>query len=181
MSAQGASAWTKILEAIIRPARLEDAEQLLAHLNALSNEAGIDIPLSPGEVKYTLEEERQIIADYALSENSVWLVAEVDGAVVAELSLKGGRLNAFRHSAMLGMAVAKNWRGQGIGSALMRAAVEWAHANPLIRRIELHVYVRNSPAIHLYRKYGFEFEGCRRSIIFQDGEYLDDYVMSLLL
>lgn len=166
---------------VIRTARPEDAGQLLAHLRSLSEEKDIDIPLSPGEVKLTLDEELQVITDYANSENSLFLVAEVNGAIVGEVTCKGGRLKALYHTTVLGMSVHRAWRGKGIGNALMQSAMEWAHTNPEIRRIELQVYVRNAPAIHLYQKYGFEIEGRRRAVIYQDGEYLDDYVVSRLV
>jgi RimJ/RimL family protein N-acetyltransferase len=169
------------LNPIIRIALPEDAEQLLAHLQGLSEETGIDVPLSPGEIKITLEEERQIITDYANSENSVFLVAEENAAIVGELTCKGGSLKAFHHSASLGMSVKKGWRGKGIGNTLMKAALDWARENSSLRRIELNVYVRNVSAIHLYQKYGFELEGRRRAVIYQDGEFLDDYVMALSL
>jgi RimJ/RimL family protein N-acetyltransferase len=169
------------LNPIIRPALPEDAEQLLAHLHALSEETDIDIPLSPGEITLTLEEERQIITDYANSENSIFLVAEIAGEIIAVLTCRGGRRKALCHAATLGMSVNREWRCKGIGSVLMQTGVDWARKNPVLRRIELQVYVRNAPAIHLYRKFGFEIEGHRRAVIYQDGEFLDDYVMALLL
>ena len=63
----------------------------------------------------------------------------------------------------------------------MEAALRWARAGGILKRIELKVYARNTAAIHLYQKYGFEIEGTRRRAIFQGGQYLDDLIMSLLL
>jgi putative acetyltransferase len=77
--------------------------------------------------------------------------------------------------------VRKEWRGQGVGSALMSAAIAWARQTGIVSRIELQVYVRNQAAIALYRKFGFEVEGRRRRVVYQNGEYLDDLVMALLL
>ena len=68
-----------------------------------------------------------------------------------------------------------------MGSALIRALIDWARAPGIVTRIELRVYARNARAIHVYEKLGFEREGLRRRAIFQDGEYQDDLLMALLL
>ncbi len=88
---------------------------------------------------------------------------------------------AFTHAGVLGMSVARAWRGNGVGQALMQEALRWARESSTLKRIELKVYVRNAAAVHIYEKFGFEVEGRRRNAVFQDGGYLDDYVMALLL
>jgi ribosomal protein S18 acetylase RimI-like enzyme len=165
----------------IREARPDDAEQLIAHIKRLIEEPDINIPLAPGEFKLTVEEERQVLANSAAADNTIFLVAEIDSQIVGELSCKGGTRQATRHAVTLGMSVRKEWRGQGVGSALMSAAIAWARQTGIVSRIELQVYVRNQAAIALYRKFGFEVEGRRRRVIYQNGEYLDDLTMALLL
>jgi RimJ/RimL family protein N-acetyltransferase len=169
------------MEYIIREARPDDAEQLLARVAELAAEPGIDVPLAPGEFTLTLEEERETIRDYAESPNSVFLVAENAGEIIGSLNLRGGRRAALRHAATLGITVRRDWRGQGVGTALMQAALDWARPNPIVTRIELLVYLRNTGAIRLYERFGFEVEGRRRRAIYQDGEYLDELGMALLL
>ncbi len=166
---------------LIREARPEDAGQLLAYMQRLIAEPDINIPLAPGEFKLTLEEERQILADYAAAANSIFLVAEVNGEIVGALDYKGGTRQATRHTAVLGMSVSQAWRGQGVGNALMNQAVTWAKQTGIVSRLELFVYARNQAAIALYRKFGFEIEGQRRRVIYQNGAYLDDLLMALLL
>lgn len=166
---------------LIREARPEDAEHLLANLQQLIAEPDINIPLAPGEFNLTLEEERQILADYAAATNSIFLVAEVNGEIVGALDCKGGKRQATRHSAIVGISVSQTWRGQGVGNALMTQAVAWAKQSGIVRRLELYVYARNQAAIALYRKFGFEIEGQRRRVIYQNGAYLDDLLMALLL
>jgi len=165
----------------IREGQPDDAEKIIAYVNRLAAEPGISIGLSPGEFKLTVEQERQFIADRAAEDNSLFLVAEVDGEIVGVLTLRGGARRAMRHEAVLGMSVKQEWRGRGIGDALMTYAVDWARRSGVITRLELQVFVRNTTAIHLYEKHGFEVEGCRRKAIFREGEYHDDYVMALLL
>jgi putative acetyltransferase len=63
----------------------------------------------------------------------------------------------------------------------MSRLVEWAKANPVVTRVELFVFVRNEPAIHLYETFGFAVEGRRRKAIYRNGEYHDDLIMALLV
>jgi RimJ/RimL family protein N-acetyltransferase len=163
---------------IIREARPDDAEQLLAYVEGLTAEPNIDVPLAPGEFNLTIEEERKILADYAASDNSVFLVAEVNGQIVGALNCKGGTRQALRHAATLGISVRNGWRNQGIGHALMARMIEWAQSTGVVKRVELLVYARNTAAIHLYEKFGFEVEGKRRRAVYQNGEYLDGFMLA---
>ena len=81
----------------------------------------------------------------------------------------------------LGMLVAHDWRGRGVGSALLEAAIEWAREREL-HKLSLGVFTHNEPAIALYRKFGFVEEG-RRVKHFRraNGELWDAFEMGLLL
>jgi len=63
----------------------------------------------------------------------------------------------------------------------MTRAIEWAQKTGAISRIELSVFERNQKAIRLYEKFGFVVEEKRLNAIYRDGEYLDNYLMALLL
>jgi len=165
----------------VRQAHPDDAETLLAVVRAIISEPGIDLPLTAEEFAYSVEEERKILQDFATSANSVFLVVEVDGELAGGLSCKGGTRKTTRHTTTLGVSLLKKHRGQGVGRALMTAAVDWARGTGIVKRIELSVYCRNEVAIHLYKTLGFEIEGRRRKSVFQDGEYLDEWTMALLL
>jgi putative acetyltransferase len=169
------------MEITVREAQPADAEQLIAHVQRLSAEPGINIALSPGEFTLTVAEEQKVLTDYAKSDNSIFLVAEVDTQIVGILNCKGGTRRATHHVVTLGMSVDRAWRNQGVGSQLMARATEWARGTGIVQRVELFVFARNKMAIHLYRKFGFEVEGRLQRAMFRDGEYLDDLIMALLL
>lgn len=169
------------MDLIIHEATVNDAAQMLQFVQNLSEEPDINLPMAPGEFKISLEQEKDILAEYQLADNSTFLVAEVEGEIVGILNIKGGLRSRQRHAGELGISVKKGWRGKGLGEQLMEAALRWARAGGILKRIELKVYARNTAAIHLYQKYGFEIEGTRRRAIFQGGQYLDDLIMSLLL
>ena len=83
----------------------------------------------------------------------VAFVAEADGRIVGDLGL-----HVVRGRADLGMALLEGYRGIGIGSALMEAAIAWARAHEL-DKIALEVWPHNERAIALYEKFGFVREG----------------------
>lgn len=81
----------------------------------------------------------------------------------------------------LGMMVAREWRGRGVGSALVAAAIEWARGRGL-HKLALSVFPHNEAAIALYRKFGFVEEGRRvRHMRRASGELWDLIDMGLLL
>ena len=72
----------------VREAKTTDAAALIAHLKALAAEPGINIPLAPDEIKTTLDEEKDLLESIAESPSAIMLVAEAEGALVGELSLR---------------------------------------------------------------------------------------------
>jgi RimJ/RimL family protein N-acetyltransferase len=81
----------------------------------------------------------------------------------------------------IGMMVARDWRGRGVGSALVAAAIEWAREHEL-HKLTLSVFTHNESAIGLYRKYGFVEEGRREQHMRRaNGEIWDLIEMGLLL
>jgi RimJ/RimL family protein N-acetyltransferase len=81
----------------------------------------------------------------------------------------------------LGMFVAAESRGRGVGTALVGAAIQWARARGL-HKLTLSVFPHNDAAIGLYRKFGFVEEGRRvKQIRRANGELWDLVDMGLLL
>lgn len=165
----------------LREATPDDAEELIAYIHRLDAEPDPMIPRAPGEFQMTAEAERTLLAEYAASDNSVYLVAEAEGRLVGCLSCTGGKRRATRHNADFGMSVASEWRGRGIGTALLGHLVAWAEGTGILRRIELEVYAHNAPALHLYQKFGFVEEGRRHRGYFQHGRFIDGVLMARLL
>lgn len=86
---------------------------------------------------------------------------------------------AFEHSGALGIGVIKAYRGQGLGKALMQAALKLAQTKGLTR-IELTVRENNHPAIKLYQSLGFVTEGLHKNAVRIDGQYENQLFMALL-
>ena len=85
-----------------------------------------------------------------------------------------------RHVRQIGMAVRDDWQGKRVGTALMQAAIDLADNWLNLTRIELEVFVENTPAIRLYEKCGFTIEGTLVDFAFRDGQYVDTYIMARL-
>lgn len=167
-------------QVVIREAKPDDAAQMIAHMQTLAEEPDRMIVTGPGEFNRTVEEERAILEAGAKSDNSVFMVAEANGQIIGLLDCSGGKRKANRHSTSLGMSIRKEWREQGVGTALMQAAIEWARGTGIVTRIELEVFAHNARAIHVYEKCGFQAEGIRRKAFFRDGQYIDSIIMALL-
>jgi putative acetyltransferase len=80
----------------------------------------------------------------------------------------------------LGMFLLPDFRGHGVGSALVERAIEIARERQAYK-ITLQVWPHNEAAIRLYEKFGFEREGYLRSHWpRQNGEIWDTIVMGLV-
>jgi RimJ/RimL family protein N-acetyltransferase len=105
------------------------------------------------------------------------LIALAQGAVVGEVRIDPSWMGFGE----IGMMVAADWRGRGVGTALVAAAIEWAKAHGL-HKLALSVFPHNDAAIALYRKFGFVEEGrLVRHVRRADGQLWDLIEMGLLL
>jgi RimJ/RimL family protein N-acetyltransferase len=81
----------------------------------------------------------------------------------------------------IGMLVDRDWRGCGVGRALVQAAISWARGRGL-HKLCLEVFAHNTAAIALYRRSGFVEERRRiRQYRRANGELWDSIVMGLAL
>jgi L-phenylalanine/L-methionine N-acetyltransferase len=120
---------------------------------------------------------RKRIAEPA--DGSFSLLACIENDVIGELGLHTFPNNPRRrHVGQIGMAVRDDW--QGVGTALMQAAIDLADEWINLSRLELDVYTDNEPAIRLYKKFNFVIEGTLVRFAFRDGQFVDAYVMARL-
>src|SRR5215472_16685333 len=103
-------------------------------------------------------DERRYLRAVRRSPHAAVYVAENEHGIVARLSLARDSHPASPHVADLGLMVAAGHRRRGIGQALLQRAVEWSEQTH-VRKLELHVFPHNAPAIALYESFGFVTEG----------------------
>ena len=86
-----------------------------------------------------------------------------------------------QHVGYVGMAVHDDYHGQGIGSQLLKEAINIADDWLNLKRMELAVFTDNAPAVHLYKKFGFVTEGTLKKYAFRAGNYVDAYTMARIV
>ena len=158
-----------------------DAVPVLEYARVLLEE-GIGSVTTPEEFTLTVEEETKWIADYAANPNALVLLAEHEGAPIGLLNFLPSDRKRLSHGGTFGITVLREFRGQGVGRALIEQLLAWARANPGVTRVGLSVLSDNEPAIVLYRKLDFIEEGRRINYVrMGENEYLDDVMMYLLV
>jgi RimJ/RimL family protein N-acetyltransferase len=122
-------------------------------------------------------EERRYLKALRRYAHAAVFVAEADGEIVARLSLARDSHPASYHVADLGLMVDARHRRQGIGRALLEQAIDWARESG-VRKLELHVFPHNEPAIKLYETTGFVREGYRKAHYRRGASYVDAILMA---
>ena len=165
-------------DVLVRRAEPRDADALAELGRAVASEDEGWL-LTTGDWRSAGEERRYLKAIRGY-ENAAVLVAETDGRIVGRLSVARDRHPASPHVADIGLMVAADRRGEGIGAQLLQAAVEWARSAG-VSKLELHVFTWNEPALRLYERFGFEREGLRRGQYRRGGEEVDVILMAYRL
>ena len=163
----------------IREVDEADAEALLALHLALDHESAFML-VEPGERSPDIEVERERIRNVRSRPNQTLLVADVGDRLAGYVAVLGGPYRRNRHAAHLVIGVLEAFSGQGIGGALLHAAVGWAISAGL-HRLELTVMAHNDRAIRLYERKGFLREGIRSHSLRVRDAWVDEVFMAKLL
>ncbi|RYZ78187.1 MAG: GNAT family N-acetyltransferase, partial [Proteobacteria bacterium] len=142
----------------IRRAEVADAEKIIELATSVFATSQY-MATEAEEFKVTVDEESKWIESFRSSNTKLLLVAIRDDRLIGMLdfaSYRGGRRS---HGGVLAMSVHHQHRRQGVGKALLKALVDWAHNETTLERLELTVIAGNTPALNLYRGLGFEEEG----------------------
>jgi len=141
------------LDVVIRAATAEDVEEIVDLYVRIAAE-GLFISEEPPVDRH----ERRLWLQHHL--DGAWtlaLVALVAGEIIGYLTAVG----SSRDPAELGLGVAEVWRGHGVGTRLVEAAIAWGRAHD-VHKLTVDVFPHNRPTLHLFEKLGFEREGVRR-------------------
>jgi L-phenylalanine/L-methionine N-acetyltransferase len=159
---------------VIRSAEPQDANGISALMG------------SPGTFEGTLQMPDMAIASrlemlQRTDPNNCRLVAVDGDRVVASAGLFSGPQTLRRsHVRGLGIGIAQDWQGQGLGRRLIARLLDWADNWAGVLRVELTVHTDNDRAIALYRGMGFIEEGRHRAYAIKNGRYVDALCMARL-
>lgn len=157
----------------IRHAEPEDYAAIAAIYAAPRAAAGtLQVPLQ------TVEVWKQRLSTKAPQDRI--LVAELNGEVVGNLGLHPVTNVRRSHAAGIGMGVRDDAQGQGVGTALVKAAVDLADNWLHLLRLELTVWADNEVAQRLYARHGFVLEGTHKAYALRHGKYVDAHAMARL-
>ena len=164
-------------EALIRSAGPEEAELIRAHREATAAETHFmarepeDGPMDPERIRAGIEAIERSGKDFLVT-------AFLDGEVIGDLGVTQVRPQVkYAHRAYLGMSIRARYTGLGLGTFLLKTALEQAEENGF-EQVELGVFSDNARAIHVYEKLGFrEYGRTPRAFKLKDGTYRDEFIM----
>lgn len=173
----------------IKLASLADARLYCEHLIRFASENGRDgIYFSPYSASYPRD-----VFDLEKRVRERWekptiepgcersLVAVVDSKIIGHLDLQRDLLWPSSHRLELSMGLEYDYKQRGLGSRLMKQAIEFASVFEGARWIDLGVFKGNAPALALYSKFGFVQTGFIVDKFRTDGSSIDDIQMTLKL
>lgn len=163
----------------INHAQPEDATALVDFLNKAGGESD-NLSFGENEFSYSIEQEKIYINNVINNRNGAILLAkDQEGKLIGETSCVKS-LRRQDHIFTIGVTVAKEYWGNGIGSALLDRIILKAEKLGC-KKLMLYVYRHNEKAVKIYHKLGFEIEGTLRRDAFINNLYVDTHIMSKFL
>jgi RimJ/RimL family protein N-acetyltransferase len=161
----------------IRYPKLSDAPAFLKYINALSSER--TFILAQGR-KFTLSEEKKWLGDNIKNierKRKVMLAVFAGKELIGSASVDQ-ESDAVASQGSFHIAVAKKFRGEGIGKLLMKLTLEEAKRNLKgLKIVTLNVFANNPLAAKLYKKFGFKKFGSLPKSVLHRGKYIaNDYM-----
>ncbi|MCH5583651.1 GNAT family N-acetyltransferase [Shimazuella sp. AN120528] len=125
----------------------------------------------------TVEDRKDWFAGHNPSNRPLWVFTTAQNEVAAWLSFENfNQRAAYKKTAELSIYLDEKFRGQGLGSILLREAIEAApslHIETLVGRIFGH----NTPSLKLFKRFGFEEWGYLPLVAELDGVKRDLVIM----
>ena len=162
---------------VLTPTVAEYAEEVIEYLKITAAES-MFLLRYPDEINYTLEGEVEILNRLYEDEQTVMMLALVDGKVAGNGSISPiGGARRMKHRCSLAIALKEEYCGIGIGQKMMDYMTELV-GRIGYEQIELGVMEGNERAKALYDKCGYVETGRNvNAFKYDDGSYCDEILM----
>jgi len=100
------------------------------------------------------------------------------GELVGHVTLWG--VDALARCGTLALLVGGPFVGRGYGTDAVRVLLRYAFAELGLHRVQLGVWSFNTRAVAAYERAGFVREGRRREVVFHDGHWYDELLLSVV-
>jgi len=157
--------------------RRDDAGELRNYINSFVGEKAFLL----ADRKYSLKEEKEWKTNTLKAMRKgghCHLIARVDGEIAGTTDAKRGKFKE-KNNVSLGIAIAKPYRGIGLGEALLGENIRIAKRRWKPRNVFLSVLAPNRPARSLYRKLGFREFAIFPKWLLHEGRYIDQVFLKL--
>ncbi|MCQ2592511.1 MAG: GNAT family N-acetyltransferase [Treponema sp.] len=166
-------------KAVLRNGQESDAQGLYDYLVKSAAETHFILREPEDCIAYSVEGEKKFINSSLENPYQLMLVCEVEGKIAGNCQIDFNGKIKLHHKANIGIALLKDYWGQGIGSQMFEAMIKAAKNFGGVTRLNLDVVEGNKRALALYKKFGFE-EVCRfpDALMLKDGTYLAEIRMT---
>jgi RimJ/RimL family protein N-acetyltransferase len=166
---------------VLRVPEHDDATEFVRFTNALASEkrTNLDLAIISPDQEITMAEAERLVERMlkALESDDAVFVWGFDGkTLVGTCDILRPHFAELRHTGLLDIGILADFRGVGLGEAMVSSAVEAARSLG-IWLVELRVFSTNSAAIKLYERIGFKRSGTTPNMIMKNGKYIDDVQM----
>jgi ribosomal protein S18 acetylase RimI-like enzyme len=178
---------TEDLAFTVRQARQGDIDGLSRVVRSVAEEGSY---IEAETVADVIEHER-VVTRHNEVRSRVFFVATVDGdgagddggdeeSIVGWVHLDMPEAEKLSHTAQLTVGIHPDWRGHGIGSALLQRGMDWAREHGF-EKLYNSVPSTNQPALGFLEQHGWVTEAVRHDHYEVDGEYADEVMMAVEL
>jgi RimJ/RimL family protein N-acetyltransferase len=171
-------------EITLRGLRWEDLDGCMAFARGLAAEHAGDINHGTLMARApTRVEEADWLSECILAAETgdvVSVAADFDGTLIGNSEVRREKNDDILTSGVLGIAIAKPFRGLGIGTEMLATLLDECRRAG-IKTVELRALAINAGALRLYERAGFKHVGVIRGKIRRRGMVFDEAIMAVEL
>ena len=158
-----------------RPIEFDDIETL----RAIRNDSSTFLQMGSVEMISRKNQEEWWRSDPSSGSSPRYTIVDDANKVIGLLRLQN--LDLANGNCEVGLDIAVEKRGQGLGYAAYECVLEYLFDHKNLHMVYLKVAVFNPTAIQLYEKLGFKKYGYFPQYLFRHGNYQDYLIMAILV